>query len=149
MAASDYSITFLVDQPPKETFDAVNNVRGWWSETVEGGTHNLNDEFVYEHKPYHRSKQKLVEVIPNEKVVWLVTESDLSFTKDKTEWAGTKVSFEISQENGKTKLNITHHGLVPEIECFNDCSKGWNYYLQQSLLPLITTGAGKPDKKEK
>ena len=35
-----------------------------------------------------------------------------------------------------------------EIECFNDCSKGWNYYLQESLIPLVRTGNGHPNREK-
>ena len=57
--------------------------------------------------------------------------------------------FEIFKQADKTKLVITHLGLVPEFECFDACAKGWTHYLQNSLLPLITTGIGKPDQKKK
>lgn len=147
MQNTNFNITFWVEQTPHEVFNAINNVRGWWSEALEGDSEDLNDEFIYRHKEFHYSKHKLVEVIQDEKVVWLTTDSKLTFVKEQDEWDGTKIILEISEQDGKTKLLVTHLGLVPEFECFDACSKGWTHYLQNSLLPLITTGKGQPDPK--
>lgn len=140
---ANFTTTFFVNQSPKEVFDAVNNVRGWWQGEVNGSTDKLNDEFTYQMGDIHFSKQKLVEVIPGEKVVWLVTDSKLNFIKDKSEWTGTKIVFEISEINNKTQLRFTHLGLVPKFECYGDCSNAWEQLIQQSLFSLITTGEGK------
>jgi hypothetical protein len=142
MAASNYTTTILVDNSAKEVFNVINNVRGWWQGEIEGSTHKLNDEFTYRMEDIHFSKQKIVEVIPNEKVVWLVTDSKLNFTKNKSEWTGTKIIFEISEINNKTQIRFTHQGLVPEFECYGGCSGAWGDLVQKSLFSLITTGKG-------
>jgi hypothetical protein len=149
MENQNFTTTFLVDQTSEEVFNAINNVRGWWSEEIEGNTEKLNDEFTYHYQDVHRCKMKIIESIPGQKVVWLCTDNYFSFTKDKSEWIGTKIIFEISQQDGKTQLRFTHDGLVPEYECYNACVNGWTQYITQSLPSLISTGIGQPNSKEK
>ncbi|MXV50132.1 SRPBCC domain-containing protein [Pedobacter sp. HMF7647] len=149
MTTSDFTTTFQVDQSPEQVFKAITDVRGWWSEEIEGDTKNLNDEFKYHYEDVHRCKMRLTEVVPFKKIVWLVLENYFSFTKDDTEWTGTKVVFEITEKDGKTQLKFTHYGLVPEYECYEACRQGWTNYIQESLQSLITTGKGKPNATNK
>ena len=142
-----FTTTFLVEQSPEEVFYAVNNVRGWWSGNIEGSTDKLDAEWTYSYKDMHRSKQKITELVPGKKIVWHVLDSYLSFVKDKTEWNGTDVVFEISKKGDKTQLKFTHAGLVPEFECYDDCSNAWGGYINGSLRNLITKGKGQPNKK--
>ena len=103
MSAIDFTTIIQVNQSPQEVFNAVTNVQGWWSEEIEGNTTKLNDEFNYHYEDVHRCKIKLIEVIPNQKIVWLIEENYFSFTKDDTEWTNTTAVFDISKENDKTK----------------------------------------------
>ena len=140
---TDFTTTLLVDQTPEEVFNAVNKPQNWWSGEIEGSSARLNDEFTYRYKEFHFSRQRVVEMTRGQKVVWLVTDSSLNFTKDINEWTGTKISFEITEKDGKTELRFSHIGLVPEIECFNDCSNAWAQLVHQSLASLITSGEGR------
>ncbi len=142
MTAKDFSTTITVDQPGNEVFDAINNVGAWWHGTVSGAADKVNDEFEYRMKDMHYSKQKVVELIPAKKVVWLVTESNLSFTNNKSEWTGTKIRFDISEQDGKTQLRFTHEGLTPAFECYGGCSNGWEQLITRSLYSLLTKGKG-------
>jgi hypothetical protein len=145
MSSQDFTTSFLVDNDPQEVFTAVNDVRGWWSETVEGDTDKLHDEFIYEVKDIHYCKMKIVESIPAKRVVWSVEYGYLSFVKNKTEWTGTKVIFDITKHGNKTQLTFTHEGLVPEFECYFACEPAWTEYVKTSLYNLITTGKGTPN----
>lgn len=148
MTDQNYTTTFLVDQTPKEVFNAINNVRGWWSEEVEGGTAKLNDEFNYHFRDIHSCKMKLIEVIPDKKVVWLVLDNYFSFITDQSEWKNTTIIFEIAEKDNQTQLVFTHEGLVPDYECFDICFNAWTGYINGSLRNLITTGKGQPNPLE-
>jgi len=145
MKKPDFTTAFLVDQSPEEVFDAVRNVRGWWSEAIEGATDRVGGKFKYRHADLHRSTQKITELVPGRKVAWRVLDSELSFVKDGAEWKGTDIVFDIARKGAKTEVRLTHRGLVPALECFEACSGGWAFYFSDSLRRLITTGKGQPD----
>jgi len=148
MQEQNYAVSITVNATAQEAFENITNVSKWWTENLEGSSQNLGDEFTVRFGDVHVSTQKLVEVIPGKKVVWMVTDSHLNFIEDKHEWTGTKISFDIAEDNNKTQIKFTHLGLVPACECFDACSNAWNPYIQQSLWSLINTGKGKPTPKE-
>ena len=145
---ASFSAAFSVDQTPDEVFHAINNVRGWWSEDIEGSAERVGGEFTYRYKDAHRCRIKVTELIAGEKVTWHVLDNYLDFTQDKTEWKDTEINFDIAARDGKTGIRFTHAGLVPGYECFDVCSNSWSFYLYTSLRALIRTGKGLPNRKE-
>ena len=144
MNDQNYTTSFAVDQTLAEVFDAISNVRGWWSGAIDGDTDRLGAEFTYRVGDVHRSRQKITEFIPGKKVVWHVLDAHLGFVKDKSEWKGTDIVFEIAKKSDKTEVRFTHRGLVSAYECYKDCSNAWGMLVNGNLRRLITTGKNQP-----
>ncbi|HXC18325.1 MAG TPA: SRPBCC domain-containing protein [Acidimicrobiales bacterium] len=142
MTNTNFTSAFTVDQTPTEVFDAINNVRGWWTGEIEGRTNEVGDEFSYRYPGYHYSKQKITVLEPGEKVVWRVIDARLEGNADPSEWTGTEITFAITSTHEGTEVLFSHVGLVPEFECFESCSSGWGFFVNGSLRRLITTGEG-------
>jgi hypothetical protein len=145
MNQESFTVSIEVDQTAEEVFRAIKNVRGWWSTEIEGSTDTINEEFDYHFKDVHRCKMKITELTEGKKAVWQVLDNYFSFTKDKSEWIGTKIIFEIAEKNGKTVVDFRHFGLVPAYECYDICFDAWTNYIKNSLYSLITTGKGTPN----
>ena len=138
MKTRSFTTSFTVNESPREVFDAINSVRDWWTGEIEGDTATLGSEFTYRYKRHHRSTQKIIELVPGKRIVWQVTDARLSFVKDKTEWNGTEIRFEIARKGGKTRVRFTHRGLVPTFQCYGDCSEAWGFLVGDRLRNLIT-----------
>lgn len=60
------------------------------------------------------------------------------------EWAQTTVTFRLTEVNpAVTRLEFTHGGLRPQLDCYEHCSAGWDY-LMGGLASYAETGAGHP-----
>lgn len=148
MSDQSFTTTITVDQTPGVVFSAIKNVWGWWSEEIEGRSEKPGDEFAYHYQDIHRSHIRVIEVVPDQKIVWLVLNNHFNFTNDSTEWKGTKIIFEISQKNSHTELRFTHLGLTSAYECYEICFDAWTNYITDSLQRLIATEKGKPITKQ-
>ena len=139
MEDKSFTATIEVAKPSQEVFNCIKEVSKWWSKDFEGSSKELNDEFIIHHPGQHYSKQKLIEVIPGKKIVWLVTGSNLNWLeKDTHEWTNTKMIFEIADKSGETELHFTHEGLVPNVECYERCVQGWDMIIKEWLFNFIT-----------
>ncbi|MFT3714246.1 MAG: SRPBCC domain-containing protein [Archangium sp.] len=137
--AAPFTVSFEVPRSPTEVFDAINDVRGWWTGAIEGRSQKPGDEFTYQYEDLHRSTQRVTELVPGQRVVWKVTDAQLKFP-DPKEWTGTEIEFAISRSGEQTQVRFTHHGLLPSCQCYADCSGAWTELVTDNLKRRITTG---------
>jgi len=145
MKTQDFTLTFTVDRTPDEVFDAINDVRGWWSGEFEGDAARLGAEFTYRYADVHRSRQRVAELVRGEKIVWQVLDARLAFVKDTDEWTGTSIVFDLAREGRGTTVRFTHVGLSARNECYDTCSNAWTALLTGNLRRLISSGQHQPD----
>ena len=141
LTEQSYHSSIVVNKSAMEAYDKISRVNEWWAASFEGRAKSLGDTFKVTFGETYVTF-KITEAIPGKKVTWLVTDSWLPWQNDKTEWTGTEVAFEISEENNATKIDMMHVGLTSEVECFENCQIGWNHYIQKSLFKFMEEGRG-------
>jgi uncharacterized protein YndB with AHSA1/START domain len=152
MSEDSYTTTVTIERTPAEVFEAINDVRGWWSEEVDGDTDRVGAEFAYRGHDdadtvEHLSRIRVVELVPGTRVVWRVLDNFMSFIDDQSEWKDTEIRFELTGTDRGTELRFTHVGLVPSYECFDICRDAWGLYIRSSLPSFVTTGIGAPIRR--
>jgi hypothetical protein len=112
--AANYSAELEVAKAQDYVFNHVINLSKWWPEEFEGGSIQLNTEFVFRTGDSHYSKNKVIEFVKFKKIVWITTESIRKI--DGYDWSGTKFIFELTPRNDNTLLKFTYDGVVIENE---------------------------------
>jgi hypothetical protein len=140
-----YTTTLKVDATPQAAYAAITNVKDWWSGEVKGDTNRLGAAFTYEYPDMHWCRLEITELEPGRRVEWRVLGSDLTFIQKRDEWTGTTIGFEIVDNGGQTEVRFTHDGLVPAVECYDQCSTAWGSLVGENLRKLIETGEPQPD----
>ena len=79
MKNQNFTTTFSVDQSPEEVFDAINNIRGWWSEEIDGSTDKLGAVFKYRYQDVHLCTFKITDFVRGKKVAWDVVDNYFNF----------------------------------------------------------------------
>jgi uncharacterized protein YndB with AHSA1/START domain len=148
MNDQSYTTTLVVEATPDAAFAAINDVRRWWSQDVEGSTDTVGAEFDYRGNQdgtnVHRARIRVAELVPGRRVVWHVVDNWMGFIEDQAEWKDTRIVFEIAPAPAGAEIRFSHLGLVPTYECFDVCFDAWTFFIQESLRELIAEGRGEP-----
>ncbi|MFJ9810333.1 SRPBCC domain-containing protein [Streptomyces sp. NPDC101158] len=126
---------------PDAVYAALTTVEGladWWTEETEGDTGTGGViRFRFEAGGFD---MKVLEARPDERVVWEVVDGP-------EEWIGTRVRFDLKEEDGFTIVLFRHEGWKEPVEFMYHCSTKWAIFLM-SLKRLVETGKGEPAPRD-
>jgi hypothetical protein len=140
----DFNYSLTVKASAKETMKKISQVNLWWAKNCKGKAGKLNDEFSVNFGDTYVNF-RISELIPDKKIIWLVTDCNLQWINDKKEWKNTEVIWMLTEKSGKTHIDFVHKGITPDSECYESCEPGWTHHLKDSLLKLIDKGKGFPE----
>jgi uncharacterized protein YndB with AHSA1/START domain len=111
----------------------------WWTTNTQGESKVggvLQFRFSADGREIGGFDMKVLELHPAARVLWEVVDGP-------AEWIGTKISFELKQENDYSIVLFKHQGWKEPVEFMHHCSTKWAIFLM-SLKSLVETGKGTP-----
>jgi hypothetical protein len=148
MNQQHYQCSIVAAVSPEAAFNSIRyQVGAWWTNNIEGSTGRAGDIFTVRFGNTF-AQFTVTALVPGKKITWLVTDCNLDFIRDKKEWLGTEIRWEIEAHDEGAAIHMTHIGLAPGKESYSNCSDGWNFYIKESLFKLLTTGEGQPNQQK-
>ncbi|GAA2133197.1 SRPBCC domain-containing protein [Kitasatospora kazusensis] len=112
----------------------IDGLAGWWTEDTEGDS-EVGGVIRFRFGP-GGFDMKVLEAEAAERVLWEVAGGP-------EEWIGTRVRFELGQEEGYTIVLFRHEGWREPVEFMYHCNTKWATFLL-SPKKLVETGKGDP-----
>ena len=142
----DYKTSFLTSSDSASSFNAISKeIDKWWGK-VDNPVNKLGDVFsiCFGETEW---RFKVTQYVPFKKIRWNCIKANHvheGLQNIQEEWLNTDVEWDIKEDEDKTKITITHHGLNNQLNCYEVCKSGWDYFLLSSLKNYLETGKGNP-----
>lgn len=134
---SDILHEIHIDAPASKVYPALATVPGlarWWTSTT-GGESKVGKMIEFRFND-HVVPSRVDELVEDERVAW-----EIVGTGD--EWEGTKVTFDLTEDNGRTTLRFGHREWKKATGFYAHCTTKWATFLL-SLREYVERGAGRP-----
>jgi uncharacterized protein YndB with AHSA1/START domain len=128
----------LKDASPNDAFNALATLEGlssWWTNDAQGQS-QVGEVIKFRFGANGGFDMKVLELEPDKRVLWEVVDGP-------EEWIGTKVRFDLKQEDDFTIVLFKHLNWKEPVEFMHHCSTKWGVFLM-SLKSLVETGKGAP-----
>ncbi len=135
-----------IKAPLEKVYKALatpEGVAGWWTTETRGDNKAggmITFRFTADGRELGVFDMKILELHPDARIVWQVVNGP-------DEWVGTKIRFELRQEDGFTIVLFRHEGWKEPVEFMYHCSTKWATFLM-SLKSLAETGKGQPSPND-
>ena len=135
-----------IKSSPNKIYAALSTpkgVAGWWTTETTGDDKvggMIRFRFTDNDRELGVFDMKILELAPNQRVVWQVESGP-------AEWIGTKIRFDLKQEDDFTIVLFKHEGWKEPVEFMHHCSTKWAIFLM-SLKSLVETGKGQPSPND-
>jgi uncharacterized protein YndB with AHSA1/START domain len=137
---ADYEKTIVFKADPGAAFDALTELSGlsaWWTRATGSG--DAGRELQFRFDAPDPCVMRVDQATRSTAVQWTVTACNFL-----PEWVGTRPVFTITPvDRDTTELHFRHHGLTPNLECIDMCTRGWDHFLE-SLRQYVEVGRGMP-----
>ena len=123
----------------EQAFTALTETKGlqsWWSEHSQIEPHVGSLATVSFYNNMVTFKLRVVELVPNTKVVWAVEGGP-------PDWANTTITWSLSDHEGQTMLHLAHRGFASTEGNFAAVNYNWGWYVT-SLKFYLEKGKGMP-----
>jgi len=108
---------------------------GWWTGDTQGNG-AVGSVLKFRFGSLGFFDMKVLELDPARRVLWEVVDGP-------EEWVGTKVVWNLKQEDDYATVLFSHEGWEEPVEFMHHCSTKWAVFLM-SLKALLETGKGAP-----
>jgi len=107
----------------------------WWTHDTRGDS-EVDGILEFRFAPHGGFDMKVLELDSGKRVLWRVVDGP-------KEWIGTKIHWDLRQEDDYTIVTLKHEGWKEPVEFMHHCSTKWALFLM-SLKSLLENGRGAP-----
>lgn len=139
----DYSATIHVPVSPKAAGHAIRKeMHIWWSTRVELGGDGATVRFNNSHATFAFDPEDTATTFE-----WPCTDANMIIegVNDTTEWTGTSLIWDISENGTGSDITMTHKGLNQSLACIDVCTRGWEHFFEGSLRKHLSGDAATPE----
>jgi uncharacterized protein YndB with AHSA1/START domain len=125
-----------IDSKPEQVYEALSTIEGlsnWWTTTTTGNS-APGDRIDFRFGQ-HLVSMRVQMLDPSKRVAWKCL--------DDGDWLDTDLTFELSEEGGRTTLLFGHRQWRQSNAFMAHCSMKWATFLL-SLRDYVERGTGKP-----